>query len=409
MIEVKGTYGTAKIFTDKVEEKTMEQIKTLLEQGFVQGATIRIMPDTHAGAGSTIGTTITVKDKVVPNMVGVDIGCGMETVRLKQKDIDLEKLDREIHRNIPSGHNVRKAPHPYIEKASLNKLKIAKILGSKAIDRAVLSMGTLGGGNHFIELNRCDATKPKTAGGTLSGLVGKMPCGCEADEKGNGTSCGDIYLVVHSGSRNIGHKTCEYYQRLAVKQLHQTRKTLKADYRIDSGLEFLIGEGFNDYIHDMTILQEYAAINRRAIVEDITRRVGLQAAESFTTVHNFIDPRDMILRKGAISAHKGEQVLIPFNMRDGSIIAVGKGNPDWNNSAPHGAGRIMSRTAALKNLKMEDFQKAMQGIHSTTIKRSTLDEAPFAYKPLNEITAHIPPTAEITRRLRVLYNFKAPG
>ena len=366
MIELKGTYTNAKIFTDNVEESALKQIEHLLEQEFVSGSKIRIMPDVHAGMGCTIGTTMTIIDKIVPNLVGVDIGCGMETLLLADKRLDLLQLDKAIHNHIPAGFEIRKSPHHYNEKIDLEKLRCAKHVNIK---RAILSIGTLGGGNHFIELGQDDE--------------------------------GQLYLVIHSGSRNIGLQVAEYYQKTAADNLGRKGKGA------DRVLAYAIGEIFDDYIHDMAIMQHYADLNRKAMANELTKRLKLKVEDQFTTVHNYIDLDSMILRKGAISAKQGERMLIPMNMRDGSLVCIGKGNPDWNYSAPHGAGRIMSRSAAFKSITLTQFEKAMEGIYSSTVNKKTIDEAPFAYKPMEEIVSNISETAEISKIVKPLYNFKA--
>ncbi len=394
MIELCGKYNTAKVFTDNAEQEAVAQIINLLNQKFVQGSQIRIMPDTHAGAGCTIGTTMTVTDKVVPNLVGVDIGCGMETVLLGDSYIELKRLDKVIHENIAAGFNIRETVHPYMNELDLTKLRCAKNVN---LDRAKLSMGTLGGGNHFIELDRDDA--------------------------------GRFYLVVHSGSRHLGKQVAEYYQKAAAKDLEKRRKDssqliakFKAEGRekeieteqrkqefvkVDTGLAFAEGQLFDDYIHDMTITQQYALLNRRAIVRDIIKQMKFGVEDSFTTVHNYIETDTMILRKGAVSAKAGERILIPINMRDGSLICTGRGNPDWNFSAPHGAGRLMSRSAAKESITLTQFKASMEGIYSTTVGKSTIDESPFAYKPIDEIVKNIADTAEIIAAIKPVYNFKA--
>lgn len=394
MIELKGKHNTAKVFTDNIEQAAISQILNLLNQEFVCGSQIRIMPDTHAGAGCTIGTTMTLKDKAVPNLVGVDIGCGMETVLLKDSHVELQKLDTIIHKYIPAGFDVRDNPHSYMNEIDLTQMRCA---GHVNLNRAELSMGTLGGGNHFIELDRDDN--------------------------------GRFYLVVHSGSRNLGKQVAEYYQKAAAKDLEKRRNDssrliaeLKAQGReteietelrklkfmkLDKNLAFVEGQMFDDYIHDMKITQQYAMLNRKAIVKEIVKQMKFKVEDSFTTIHNFIETDSMILRKGAISAKAGEQVLIPMNMRDGSLICIGKGNPDWNQSAPHGAGRLMSRSAAKESITLSQFKESMEGIYSSTITKSTIDESPFAYKPMDEIIANIADTVEIVKIIKPVYNFKA--
>jgi len=366
MVELKGKYNTAKLFTDNAEPSAIQQIEHLLDQEFISGSKIRIMPDAHAGMGCTIGTTMTITDKVVPNLVGVDIGCGMETAILKDKRVELEKLDKAIHQYVPTGFDTRSEPHHYSDEIDLSALRCAKHVDLR---RAAHSIGTLGGGNHFIELGK--------------------------DENGQ------LYLVVHSGSRNLGKQVCEYYQKIAADGLGRKGKGA------DRVLAYLEGEPFENYLHDMAIVQRYADLNRKAIIKVLEKKAKLKISEQFTTVHNYIDLGAKILRKGAISAQKDERVLIPMNMRDGSLICIGKGNADWNFSAPHGAGRLMSRSDAKKSITLTQYEKSMKGIFSSTVNRSTLDEAPFAYKPMEEIIANIGETAEIVATIKPLYNFKA--
>jgi RNA-splicing ligase RtcB len=368
MIEIKGKHNKAKVFTDNVEEKAAEQIVELCNQEFAKDSVIRIMPDTHAGAGCTIGTTMTIKDKIVPNLVGVDIGCGMFVSMLKKTQVDFAKLDRTIRTFVPSGFDVRKNPHEYNAFVNLDDLKCKEHVN---LSRAQLSIGTLGGGNHFIEMNE--------------------------DEDGN------VYLVVHSGSRHLGKQIAEYYQARAIKEI----KGIEGKTKINSALAYVTGKTFNEYLNDMHIAQKYAEYNRKAIAEVIIREIGFKVINSFTTIHNYIDLDEMILRKGAIAAKKGEVVIIPINMRDGSIIATGKGNQEWNWSAPHGAGRLMSRKQARRSLSLEEFRKSMEGIYTTSLSMNTLDEAPFAYKPMEEIIANVQDTVEINKIIKSIYNFKA--
>ena len=394
MIELQGKYNSAKVFTDSIEQEAIAQIINLLNQEFVSGSTIRIMPDAHAGAGCTIGTTMTINDRVVPNLVGVDIGCGMETVILKNTNVELSQLDKVIHELIPVGFAIRAKAHPFNDEIDLNELRCAKRVN---LDRAIMSMGTLGGGNHFIELDK--------------------------DEEGR------LYLVIHSGSRNLGKQVADHYQKAAVRELERNRsersmlvskltqegrkaeievELKKLNYqKIDRSLAFTEGQLFEDYIFDMTITQRYALLNRQAIVKDIVKAMKFKVEDQFTTVHNYIDMSTMILRKGAISAKKDERVIIPINMRDGSLICSGKGNPDWNYSAPHGAGRLMSRKAANQRIPLTQFKEAMKGIYSSTVTKATIGESPFAYKPLEDIVNNIGATAEIIKTIKPLYNFKA--
>lgn len=404
MQEVKGKYNTAKVFTDVVDEKSLQQIKGLCDQEFTSGAKIRLMPDVHAGAGCTIGTTMTIKDKICPNLVGVDIGCGMETLRIKadsevSRNFNGADLDKIIRKNIPSGFSIRKFPHAFVEQVEWDNIK-----GHYNKKRAWLSLGTLGGGNHFIEADR--------------------------DDEGN------LYIVVHSGSRHAGLEIANYYQEQAWRQLNgnaeedcrklierlkaegkeqeiqEKLEELKAQISTDipKDLAYVSGELFDDYINDMRIMQHFAMLNRKAMVQSIS--IGLRIKqediiEQFTTIHNYIDTEKMILRKGAVSAQKGEKLLIPINMRDGSLICVGKGNEDWNCSAPHGAGRVMSRNKARKELSLEEFKAEMSGIWSSTVNLETIDEAPMAYKTMDDIVANIDPTAEIVKVIKPIYNYKA--
>ena len=398
MIELKGTYNEAKIFTDHADESSIAQVRVLLEQEFVSGSRIRLMPDIHAGAGCTIGTTMTITDKIVPNLVGVDIGCGMETALLKEKHIELQKLDKIIYEKIPSGFEIREKTHPYFDEIDLTQLYCYKHINPA---RAEKSLGTLGGGNHFIEADK--------------------------DEDGN------LYLVVHSGSGHLGLEVAQYYQEEGWKALNGTAKKdiklliadLKAQGReqeiqaaiearkstvktdVPRTLAYVTGDLFGQYIHDMKIIQKYAVLNRQAMMREIVKGMKLHVKEQFTTVHNYIDTDAMILRKGAVSAKKGEKLLIPVNMRDGSLICTGKGNEDWNESAPHGAGRLMSRSAARQAFTVSEFKKQMSGVYTTSVNKGTLDECPMAYKGMEEIVANIADTAEIDKIIRPVYNFKA--
>ena len=400
MIEIQGSYNTAVCYTKELEASARLQIQDICNQRVFSGLKIRIMPDVHAGAGCTVGTTMTVTDKAAPGLVGVDIGCGMETVILAEKTIDFAKLDRVIRTSVPAGENVRKTVHQLASQIDLNELRCASTISS---ERALLSIGTLGGGNHFIEIDR--------------------------DEDGF------LYLVIHSGSRSLGVQTATYYRRLGWKNLNtvsdELRYELIARYKsegraqeIEKGLRelgesfvtptdipekfaYVEGRNLEDYIHDMRIVQSFAALNRQAIAQTILEGMSLTETDRFTTIHNYIDTENKILRKGAVSARKGERLLIPINMRDGALICIGKGNPEWNYSAPHGAGRILSRTAAQNTLSIEEFRKEMERIYTTCIAKSTLDESPMAYKGLDEIVSQIEPTAEIVARIKPIYNYKS--
>lgn len=400
MLELKGKYNTAKIFTDVIDEASISQIMFLLNQEFVFGSKIRLMPDVHAGSGCTIGTTMTIRDKVVPNLAGVDIGCGMECVELREREIDLEKLDQVIHEKIPAGFQVRDRIHHNYYHCTLDKLRCIHHIN---VDRAEKSLGTLGGGNHFIEANR--------------------------DE--NGT----IYLVVHTGSRHLGLEVAQYYQtegyralnscsaydkKLLIeqykregrsKEIQSALKTLENVKRasIPKELAYVEGKLFDDYIHDMQIVQDYAVWNRKTIVEEILNVMDLMAVSEFTTIHNYIDIKAMILRKGAVSAKLGERLIIPINMRDGSLICKGKGNEDWNESAPHGAGRLMSRSKAKEAFTVDEFKEQMDGIYTTSVGADTLDECPMAYKRMEDIVGNIADTVHIEKIIKPIYNFKVSG
>ncbi|MHB8125324.1 MAG: RtcB family protein [Desulfitobacteriaceae bacterium] len=398
MLEIRGKHNIAKVFTEILEEGAASQIETLCNQEFVKESKIRIMPDVHAGAGCTIGTTMTITDKVVPNLVGVDIGCGMETISISNKRLELQKLDKLIYENIPSGFEVRKIPHRYNEQIDLTELRCLKAV---QLDRAQKSIGTLGGGNHFIEVNK-DAEN-------------------------------SLYVVVHSGSRHLGLEVAKYYQEAGYKQLNQNDKAdmdaLIARYK-DEGrakeiqnalqefknqvltdipfpLAFVTGSLFDNYIHDMKIVQQFAELNRKAMITEIVSGMKLDVVGQFTTTHNFIDTDSMILRKGAVSAKEGERLLIPINMRDGSLICMGKGNEDWNCSAPHGAGRLMSRTKAKQSFTVSEFKKQMKEVYTTSVNKETLDECPMAYKNMDDIINNIRPTADIVKVIKPIYNFKA--
>ncbi len=400
MLEIKGKVNTALCFATVVEDEAVEQISRMCDYEFTEGSKIRIMPDVHAGKGCTIGTTMTISDKAVPNVVGVDIGCGMFTVELGKISLDFEKMDEVAH-YIPSGFEVWEGRQ---ERFDLTVLRCYRNLNhTKHLQR---SLGTLGGGNHFIEV----------------------------DESRDGTK----YLVIHSGSRNLGKQVADYYQALAVElnkgkeeyfnKREEIIRTFKEQGRrteIQAELEkiqkewieqnptippelcYLYGRFLEDYLHDVEICQAFARRNREKMAEIILERLGLTAISSFHTIHNYIDTEEKILRKGAIAAHKGEKVLIPINMRDGSVLAVGKGNPEWNYSAPHGAGRIMSRTRAKEEISLEAYQNAMAGIYTTSVNESTLDEAPMAYKSLNDIIDIIADSVDIIEVLKPIYNFKA--
>ena len=366
MIELKGKYGSAFVYTDVVDEASVSQVINLLNQPYAEGARVRMMPDIHAGAGCTIGTTMQVSDKICPNLVGVDIGCGMETVKLKEKRLELQKLDKLIRQNIPSGFAVQTKAHRFAKNIDVEELCCARHV---KLDRAYLSIGTLGGGNHFIEVDK--------------------------DEEGN------LYLVIHSGSRHLGVEICDFYMKAAGKDLKD--RGISVPYT----LSYVEGHLMDAYLHDMRIAQAFADLNRKAMVDVILKGMGLHAEEQFTTIHNYIDLEHNILRKGAVSARAGEKLLIPINMRDGSLLCTGLGNEEWNCSAPHGAGRLMSRSDAKNSFTVNEFKKQMEGIYTTSVGKATLDECPMAYKSMEDIVQNIGPTARIDKIIKPVYNFKA--
>lgn len=408
-----------KIFTENIEQEAIDQINTLLEQPAFADCKVRIMPDVHAGAGCVIGFTANLGDKVIPNIVGVDIGCGMLTIELGSirlgnyefiehnvTDIDYAQLDAAIRKRVPCGRNVHEASSIYRPVTRYDKLQELKCYRElKDTKRFVRSIGTLGGGNHFIEIDE--------------GTDGKK------------------YLVIHTGSRNLGKQVADYYQKLAVElmegkdELYAKQEQLIADYKaqgrrneiqaaikelhkayrpndldIPKDLCYLTGKYREDYLHDMRICQEFAKLNRLHIALAILDEMGWTAISAFETIHNYIDDKNMI-RKGAISAKKGEKVLIPINMRDGCIVGIGKGNEDWNYSAPHGAGRIMSRSKAREVINLDEFKEAMDGIYTTSVGADTIDEAPMVYKPMGEIIENIKDTVDILEIIKPVYNFKA--
>ena len=400
MFEIKGKVNTAICYATVVEEEAIEQIRRMCDYPMTEGSKIRIMPDVHAGKGCTIGTTMTIIDKAVPNVVGVDIGCGMYTLRIREKEIDFAKLDDAAH-FIPSGFHVWDGR---VEHFDLTGLRCYRELNDAG--RLERSLGTLGGGNHFIEVE-------KAADGTF-------------------------YLVIHSGSRNLGKQVAEHYQQLAVdlnkgieEYLNKREEIIRTykeqgrrseiqaalaqlkwekendDPTIPADLCWLYGEYLADYLHDVEICQAFARRSREKMAEIILEKTGLTGEDGFHTIHNYIDTDEMILRKGAIAAHAGEKILIPINMRDGSVLAIGRGNPEWNYSAPHGAGRLMSRTAAKNTLSMEEYQESMKGIYTTSVNEKTLDEAPMAYKALEDIIDVIRDSVDIVEILKPVYNFKA--
>ena len=395
-----------KIFAKTVEQEVHDQLNKLFSVNAFKDAKVRIMPDTHSGKGCVIGFTAKLGDKVIPNLVGVDIGCGMYVCKLGKIDVSdkvLSELDKFIRENVPSGMSANDDKH-CVGFAKLQDLKMWKSL--RNVEHLYCSVGSLGGGNHFIELNK--------------------------DSEGN------VYLVIHTGSRNLGQQVCRYYQAIAVDDCNVKSEEVKAkteqliaEYKeslrhkeikdairelrekfasakkIPDDLCYLEGAHRDDYLHDMKICQEYAVKNREEIARRILEYLHIEPVDKFHTVHNYIDFEDGIVRKGAIRCNKGEKVIIPLNMRDGSIIGIGKGNEEWNCSGPHGAGRLMSRSKAREAISMADFKDAMDGIFTTSVNESTLDESPMAYKDAGEIIELVKDTIDIVEVIRPIYNFKA--
>ena len=390
------------IYARTIEGKATNQIYTLAKHPAFENSKIRVMPDVHVGKGCTIGFTSTYTDRIIPNVVGVDIGCGMLTCKISNKQVDFQKLDEYIRKEIPHGRNVRSsriAKYPELQDLfCYRELRDTTYL--------VRSLGTLGGGNHFIEVDVDDA--------------------------------GDFYIIIHSGSRNLGVQVAQYYQDLAYrilqgydkfleaknriieyyksqgrkKEIQQALKDLKQNFKLseckwDKDLAYLEGRYTQEYLYDMSICVDFAKFNRQLISDCICKYMGWDVVEEFQTIHNYVDAGSGIIRKGAISANEGQKCLIPINMRDGSLLCIGKGNPEWNYSAPHGAGRILSRSRAKEEISMEEYAKSMEGIYTTSVSEFTLDESPMAYKPIGEIESQITDTVEIVEHLHPLYNFKA--
>lgn len=362
MIKINGNYAEAIIYSNDLDSGSEGLIKALCNSVIAEKSKIRVMPDVHPGKGCAVGITITLNERVAPGLVGVDIGCGMEVFKVKPKRLELQQLDKVVQSKIPSGMNIRTSPHRFAEMAELDKLKCAKHI---RIDKSLLRLGTLGGGNHFVELDK--------------------------SEDG-------YYLVIHSGSRHLGVEVERYYHELAYER---TKDVVPYEFA------YLEGETFVDYLHDMNIVQKFAELNRQAIADDIIKNLKFTEIERFSTIHNYIDVENKIMRKGAISAQEGEKIIVPLNMRDGCLICVGKGNEEWNFSAPHGAGRAYNRADTTNSFTLSQYKKEMKGIYSSSISRDTLDECPMAYKNSQTIIDLIEPTAEIIEKLKPVYNYKA--
>ena len=377
MITIYGKYAKALVYTVKSEEYALEdyaraQLQMICDHPSAEGSIIRVMPDVHPGKVGTVGLTMTVGNSILPSLVGVDIGCGMTMAKLKTKGIEFQQLDVVIRDGVPVGGRIREKEHKFAELIDLEKLRCYKSIDAR---KAIRSIGTLGGGNHFIEVDK--------------------------DESGN------AYLVIHSGSRHLGMEVADYYLRIGQKEM-QMKKQGYASYEMTC----LSGALMEDYLHDLEIMQEFARINREAMIEVITKGMKWKIEESFTCIHNYVDfsdPNMPILRKGAISAKEGERVIIPINMRDGVLLGTGLGNPEWNSSAPHGAGRVYRRSEVDSHYTVSEFKKEMKGIYSTCINKDTLDEAPFAYRTLDDIKEVIGETVRIDQIIKPIYNYKAGG
>ena len=389
MIKLQGKRNSAIIFADKIDKQTKTQISELLREEAYADSKIRIMPDTHSGKNVAVGTTMTVKNRIAPSLVGVDIGCGMEVVFLKEQEIDPEKLDRVIHSLVPAGTKIHGAPITSFDFDALHcKNKVN-------LERALRSIGTLGGGNHFIEVDR--------------------------------TEDGELVLVIHSGSRQLGSDVATYYQDQAYRyQCKKQRKRARQSYyddvdatgfirqksssntvNVERETAILEGTLLDEYLHDLDIVTSFADLNRQTMAKIICDNMGLAITDRFSCIHNYIDTEYMILRKGAISARWGERVIIPLNMRDGALLGTGKGNPEWNFSAPHGAGRACSRTDAKYAFTVEEFKREMEGIYTTTATEGSIDECPMAYKAPSRIFEFIGETVSDYEIIKPIYNFKS--
>ena len=394
MMQIQGKYGIAEVFTDNVCTEAYTQILNIMNQCWARNANIKFMPDVSPGRDALVGATMKVTDKAVPNLIGPDIGCGMLVAKLKDKFIEFGKLDKVIKEKIPSGKSHNDKKHRYAKEFDEEFEKLIANVKREEL----LSICSLGSGNHFIEVDKDDE--------------------------------GAFYIVIHSGSRHLGVATCEYWQNIAIKdcadltairgaeiakyknqgKIDVEIKELMKDYdhfSVPKNLSYLTGEHMQGYLHDMEIVQQFAVMNRAAMLDVIVKEMGFKVVEKFETIHNYIDLKNMILRKGSISAQAGERVIIPMNMRDGTLLCHGKGNPDWNYSAPHGAGRIMSRIEAFKSLDIHEFKREMSSVYSTSVCEETIDESPMAYKPMESIIENIEDTVDILKVMKPVYNFKA--
>lgn len=368
MIEINGLFNSAVVYADNLDGNSRDQIRKLLDSPLSEDSIIRFMPDVHAGKGCTIGTAMTLTDKICPAIVGIDIGCGMFVSKLEERIVDLRKLDKVVREHVPAG--LDKVHDKPLELAYMTHVDDL-VCGVKSRDKALRGIGSLGGGNHFIEVDK--------------------------------DSHGNLYLVIHTGSRNVGTQVAYKWQNEAVKRIQLDG----LDDVVPEELSYLTGREKDQYLHDIEIAQEYADVNRKAIAQSVLSRMDLHPVQQFTTVHNYIDLMDGMVRKGAVSAHEDEMLIVPMNMRDGSLLCLGKGNPEWNESAPHGAGRLLSRTDARDKISLDDYKDAMSGIYTTSVNEHTLDEAPQAYKPMSEIVSQIQDTVKILDTIKPIYNFKA--
>ena len=366
MITISNTCGTAKVFTETLDSGAEGLLRALCGTVLAENSTIRVMPDVHAGKGCAVGTTMTYADKIAPGLVGVDIGCGVSVVKVTCKRPELSKLDRVIHERVPAGRSVRAEAHRFANSARLAELRVSRHVRT---DKALLALGTLGGGNHFIELDKSESGAKN-----------------------------EFWLLVHSGSRHLGVEVEKHYHDLAFEAT-----ATEMPYE----LAYLSGGAMDDYLHDMKIVQEYASLNRKAIIDEIVRAMKMDEIDHIESFHNYVDTEKRILRKGAISAQAGERLVIPMNMRDGALMGIGKGNADWNFSAPHGAGRLKSRAETLSSVTVSQYKKTMKRTYTTCVSHATLDESPMAYKPMQSIVEQIEPTVEVTERIVPVYNFKA--
>lgn len=381
METIKGAYTSAHIYTTNnnetaIDQYAMAQLQMICDHESSKGCCIRVMPDVHPGKVGTIGLTMTIGERIIPNLIGIDIGCGMTLAQIKGKKNEYQKLDTVIRDSVPSGFNNRSKAHRFADEFDFNALRCASHVRT---DKAILSLGSLGSGNHFIEVDK--------------------------DEDGN------LYVVIHTGSRHLGKEVTEYY-------LNEGQK-----YLMDNGIDvpyeitWLEGKLKEDYLHDLQIVQQFASLNREIILDELVKGMKWKILDSYECIHNYVDASEEtlntfgapMLRKGAISAKKDEQVIIPINMRDGIILGTGLGNTEWNCSAPHGSGRIMKREDVKNNFTVSAFKTEMKGIYSSCIGKDTLDEAPFAYRPIDEIAEVISDTVTINKIIRPVYNFKAGG